>query len=166
MVFGRSLFLNEINIEKLLNLGYTTIGINNWEFKTDYTAFVDKKMADISEYFPGTCITLPKYKIREPVIYFDEKYNFTHDYVLKWLRGKCRQVVLIGCADFIDNIHYNSSDKFAPSQSCISNSINFIENEAIQWFKILKMNPNSILNIEIWNENKYYIKETRKNNEH
>ena len=73
------------------------------------------------------------------------KWNFTHDFILEWLKGKCKRVILIGCADFIDDIHYNSEKRFRPSQNNIEQSIKYIE--SITEFKIFKMNKNGVLKI-------------------
>lgn len=154
LIFGRSLFLNEIDINRLLNLGYTTIGINTQTFITDYVAFLDDRIFKVSNNFKGICLTRPKYfgQVREPVIYFDNNtWNFTHDFVLSWLKEQnVEEVILIGCADFIDNKYYHTDDlHFTPTENSTRNSINFIENEASKWFKLYKLNPQGILNIPV-----------------
>ena len=149
MLFGRSDFINEIDLDYLLSLELTTIGINCQEFKTDIIAFLDKPMTHYA--FDDIVIKLTrnyfKGKIKEPVIYYEApNWNFTHDMVLWWLKEQgVKNVVLIGCADFIDNVHYNSNLKFNPSENNINSSINFIEN--FKYLNIYTLNPNSKLNI-------------------
>jgi len=119
-------------------------------------AFVDRfKNIDDLQLNPNTiALTRDLNQVREPVIYFNNtQWNFTHDYVLRWLKGKCKEVILIGCADFENQEHYNDNSKFLPCETNIKNSINFIENEASQWFKIYKMNTRGILNIPVWSKN-------------
>ena len=156
LLFGRSPFLNEINIKKILKLPYTTIGINLQDFKTDYTTFLDKEMAFLHESLPGTLITWSQHQVRKPVIYYDYyECNFTHDYILKWLEDKCTNVILIGCADFCNDGHYNSLAKFRPDINATKKSIKFIE--SISSLRIYKMNPNGVLNIPIWEKGRNYI---------
>lgn len=148
LIFGRSPFLNEIDIDKLLNLGYTTFGINTQEFKTDYVSFVDDCVAELHESLPGTLITQSRHKVRQPAIFYDYyEGDFTHDYLLKWLHGRCSEAILIGCADFLGNKHYNTEIEFNPAEECIKRSIKFIE--GIKSIKIYKMNPYGVLNIPV-----------------
>ena len=69
LIFGRSPFLNKVDIKALLGLGYTTFGINNQEFKTDYVSFVDECIAEMHETLPGTIITQSRHKVRQPAIF-------------------------------------------------------------------------------------------------
>jgi len=89
--------------------------------------------------------------VRPPFIHYE--YNgwcFTHDYILHWLRyQKVKEVVLIGCADFENELHYNTDEKFKPCQLNIDQSINFIENQATKWYKVYKLNPNGKLKVEV-----------------
>lgn len=147
--------MEQIDIQKLLSLGLTTFAINNHEFKTDFVTFVDQRIADLHEQLKGTIITQSRHKVREPFIHFDDfRYDFTHDYLLKWLHGRCTRAILVGAADFVGNKRYNTrigheSDKFEPCKACINRSIKFIE--GITDFKIYKMNENGILNVPIIN---------------
>ena len=150
LIFGRSPFMNSVDINFLKNLGLTTIAINKHEFDTDYVSFIDIPMAEVHEQFNGIIITQSRYDVREPFIHYDEfSYDFTHDYVLRWLHGKCKEVILIGCADFCNTKHYNSEEDFLPDEGAIKRSIKFIE--GITDFKVYKMNPNSVLNIPVKN---------------
>lgn len=115
-------------------------------------AFCDSAMLKIADSLNGICLTKKQFqdRVREPVIYFDNIWwSFTHDFVLQWLREQknVKKVILVGCADFVDDKHYNSDLRFKPCTDNIQNSINFIENEMTQWFKIYKLNPKGILNI-------------------
>lgn len=149
LIFGASTFLKEINLDKLLNLGYTTFGINVHDFKTDFVSFVDTCVAEKHESMSGTIITQSRHVVREPFIYFDNfSYDFTHDYLLRWLHGRCTSAILVGTADFIDDKHYNSDLKFIYCESCKKRSIKFIE--GIKDIKIFKMNEKGILNVPIW----------------
>jgi len=149
LIFGASTFIKEIDIYKLLNLGYTTFGINIHEFKTDYVSFVDTWIAKKNESLQGTIITQSRHTVRSPFIYFDDfSYDFTHDYLLKWLHGRCKKAILIGAADFVDDKHYNSDFKFTYCESCKKRSIKFIE--SIKDMEIFKMNKDGILNVPIW----------------
>lgn len=148
LIFGRSTFLNKIDIPKLLNLGYTTFGINTQEFETDYVSFVDDNVAELHENLPGTIITQSRHKVRQPAIFFDYyEGDFTHDYLLKWLHGHCARAILVGCADFCDNKHYNTEIEFNPAEECIKRSIKFIEN--IKDIEIYKMNPDGVLRVPV-----------------
>lgn len=156
LIFGRSPFLKEINIKEILKMPYTNIGINTQDFKTDYTTFLDEDTAFLHESLPGTLITCSQYKVRKPAIYYDYyECDFTHDYILKWLENKCTNVILIGCADFCDDGHYNSLAKFEPDVGAVKRSIKLIEN--ISSLKIYKMNPSGVLNLPIWEEGRKYI---------
>jgi hypothetical protein len=62
-------------------------------------------------------------------------------------------VILIGCADFENQEHYNSPELFTPCETNIKNSIDFIESINGKWFEIYKMNPKGVLNIPVWREN-------------
>lgn len=146
LIFGRSPFISKVDTDKLLSLGYTTFGINNHGLKTDYTAFVDEAGVNMQESMSGTIITQSRHEVREPFIYFDYfEGDLTHDYLLKWLHGRCARAILVGCADFLTNTHYNSSEKFEPDEGAIKRSIEFIE--GIKDFKVYKMNGRGVLNI-------------------
>ena len=146
LIFGRSEFINKVDIEKLLNLGYTTFGINNQEFETDYVVFVDDYIAKMHENLKGTLITQSRHKVRKPFIHFDYYGGyFTHDYLLKWLHGRCTEAILIGCADFDGVRRYNSEFDFTPSENAVRKSIKYIEE--IKDIKIYKMNPDGALQI-------------------
>lgn len=148
LIFGRSTFLNKIDIEALLNLGYTTFGINYQEFETDYVSFVDDAVAEMHESLPGTLITQSRHKVRQPAIFFDYyEGDFTHDYLLKWLHGRCSEAILVGCADFEGNKHYNTEIEFNPAEECIKRSIKYIE--SIKGIEIYKMNPDGILRVPV-----------------
>jgi len=146
LIFGRSPFIREIDIQSLLSLGFTTFGVNQQDFKTDYSAFVDDYNASFHESCSGTIITQSRHKVREPYIYYDNfSYDFTHDYLLKWLHGRCGEAILIGAADFDGYDHYNAEYKFTYHPDCLPRSKKFIE--GIRDFKIYKMNPRGILNV-------------------
>lgn len=148
LIFGRSPFLNEIDIDRLLNLGYTTFGINEQNFKTDYTVFLDDHIASLHKKCHGTIITQSRHKVREPFIHYDNfSYDFTHDYILKWLHGRCGEAILIGAADFYRHDHYNSEHKFLYHHECLPRSKKFIE--GITDFKVYKMNPRGVLNVPV-----------------
>lgn len=149
LIFGRSSFINKINVQKLLNLGFTTFAINNHDFETDFTVFVDDAMAKRHKSLKGTIITQSRHAVREPVIYFDDfSYDFTHDYLLKWLNGRCTRAILIGAADFEGEGHYNDNFKFSYCESAKNRSISYIE--GIKDIEIFKLNPNGVLNVPIW----------------
>ena len=160
LIFGRSTFLDKVDIDRLLNLGYTTFGINTQNFKTDYVSFVDENMADLHETFSGIIVTQSRHKkVHQPAIFYDYyEGDFTHDYLLKWLHGRCSEAILIGCADFCDNKHYNTEIEFNPAEECIKRSIKFIE--GIKQLKIYKMNPEGVLHVpvkseeDLWNTTK------------
>lgn len=148
LIFGKSNFINEVDIPKLLSLGYTTFGINDQQFETDFVVFVDDYVARQHESLKGTIITQSRHIVREPVIYFDDfSYGFTHDYLLKWLHGRCTRAILVGAADFIDDKKYDSNHPFSPSVNCMRKSIKYIE--GIKDIEILKLNPNGVLKIPI-----------------
>ena len=148
LIFGRSPFLNKVDVKALLGLGYTTFGINNQEFETDYVSFVDECIAEMHETLPGTIITQSRHKVRQPAIFYDYyQGDFTHDFLLKWLHGRCSEAILIGCADFCGNKHYNTEIEFNPAEECIKRSIKFIE--GIKDIKICKMNPDGVLNVPV-----------------
>ena len=120
LVIGASPFVGTIDLPALLNLGLTTFGVNDHPHKMDYTTFVDDCMAEIHMELSGTIITHSRHAVREPVIHFDEfGYDFTHDYILKWLHGRCTRAILVGAADFdgydekantCHGEHYHSDD--------------------------------------------------------
>ena len=146
LIFGKSEFIKQVDLQKMLNLGYTTFAINDHDFETDFVVFVDDYMAKRHSDLKGTLITQSRHAVREPFIYFDNfSYNFTHDYLLKWLHGRCARAILIGAADFEGDKHYNSDIKFIYSENAKRRSIKYIE--AIKDIEIFKMNPNGILNI-------------------
>lgn len=156
LIFGKSDFINKVDIQKLLNLGYTTFGINDQQFDTDYVVFVDDYVAKQHEGLKGTIITQSRHAVREPVVYFDNfSYNFTHDYLLKWLHGRCTRAILIGAADFIDDKKYDSNHPFKPSINCIKRSIKYIEE--IKDIEIFKLNPDSVLQVPIMPDSSEYI---------
>ena len=96
----------------------------------------------------GILLTLPKNQVRQPVEYFDYTgWSFTHDFILEWLKGKCKEVILVGAADFDSNEHYNVGYKFHYSEQCKENSVKYIE--SITDYKIYKANPKGILNIPV-----------------
>lgn len=136
-------------------LGYTTIGIN-WvdNIQFDYVGYVDRHHYNNLGINPkSTIITMDKNEIRDPYERFNEtRWCFTHDYILRWLKGKCKEVILIGAADFAEKGHYNGHTAAQPCELNIKQSIYFIENEATKWYNIYKANPNGILNIPIWKE--------------
>ncbi len=114
----------------------------------DFVAYVDKLNYKDAEINPqSTIITRDLNPVREPyIINNSTEWNFTHDYILRWLKGKCKEVVLVGTADFETDKHYNRDDPFKPCRTNVDNSIKFIE--SITDFKVYKANPNGKLNIE------------------
>lgn len=95
----------------------------------------------------STIITRDLNQVREPyIINNSTEWNFTHDYILRWLKGKCKEVILVGAADFENEKHYNTDEAFKPCSTNIDYSIKFIE--SITDFKVYKANPNGKLNIE------------------
>lgn len=155
MIFGRSTFLNKINIIDLLNLKFTTIGINKVDnINFNYVTFVDKliyKKRELKSFnvnAKSIIITRSINKVRSPYIYYDTmNWCFTHDYILEWLKTQknVKNVILIGAADFENKEHYNTTELFNPQQSNIDTSIKRIE--SITEYKVYKLNPNGILNI-------------------
>lgn len=117
-------------------------------------AYVDKHHYNNLQINPqSTIITMDKNEVREPYERFNEtRWCFTHDYILRWLKGKCKEVILIGCADFSDKGHYNGHTSRQPCEQNIKQSIHFIENEVTKWYTIYKANPNGVLKLPIWNE--------------
>ena len=157
LIFGKSSFINKIDVQKLLKLGYTTFGINDQQFETDFVVFVDDYVARKHESLKGTIITQSRHVVREPFIHFDNfSYDFTHDYLLRWLHGRCTRAILVGAADFYDNIKYDSDYEFNPAEGCIKRSTKFIE--GIKDIKIFKMNPNGMLQVPIFDPFSKYIK--------
>lgn len=156
LIFGKSSFINKIDVQKLLKLGYTTFGINDQQFETDFVVFVDDYVARKHESLKGTIITQSRHVVREPFIHFDNfSYDFTHDYLLKWLHGRCTRAILIGVADFIDDKKYDCDYPFRPSVSCIKRSIKYIED--IKDIEIFKLNPNGVLQVPIMPNSSEYI---------
>lgn len=148
LIFGRSPFMKQINIAELL--GFTTVGINYVDnIPFNYVAYCDKlKPADLKINPSSVILTHPKNKAREPVEYY--KYfgwRFTHDFVLSWLIYKAKNVVLIGCADFDGDKHYNTADLFKPSEKNIQRSIEAIENYYSKYYNLYTLNPKSRLKI-------------------
>jgi hypothetical protein len=120
----------------------------------DYVAYVDRHHYNNLQINPqSTIITMDKNEVREPYERFDEtRWCFTHDYILRWLKGKCKEVILIGCADFENQEHYNTPEKFRPCEQNVNQSIQFIENEVTKWYTIYKANPKGVLKLPIWSE--------------
>lgn len=155
-IFGKSNFIKQVDIQRLLNLGYTTFAINDNYFETDFVVFVDDYVAKQHESLKGTIITQSRHAVREPFIHFDNfSYNFTHDYLLKWLHGRCTRAILIGVADFIDDKKYDSNFAFKPSINSIKRSIKYIEE--IKDIEIFKLNPNGVLQVPIMPNSSEYI---------
>lgn len=156
LIFGKSEFIKQVDIQKMLNLGYTTFAINDHDFETDFVVLVDDYVAKKHNDLKGTIITQSRHAVREPFIYFDNfSYNFTHDYLLKWLHGRCARAILVGAADFIDDKKYDTNCPFCPSENSIKNSIKYIE--GINDIQLFKLNPNGVLQIPIMPNSSEYI---------
>lgn len=131
LIFGRSTFINEVDVQALLNLGHTTIGINSFSqhYKTDYVAYLDRPI-----------------KCSSKVLTSNKRYDFTHDFAIEWCKNQgFDRIILVGCADFLPNHkHFDSLRVFSPSKKCIERSIKYIESIC---YNISTMNPKSRLSI-------------------
>ena len=74
--------------------------------------------------------------------------GFTHDYIISYLISKgCKEIILLGAADFIDGNHYTHDWWFKRSNVLQEKSIGFIEDCANMYVDIKTCNPNSPINI-------------------
>lgn len=87
-------------------------------------------MTKAANRFEGWKLTRPNIKgeLDEPVIYYQApRWEFTHDFVLWWLKEKqVKNVILAGAADFHTTKHYNAPALFKPSKNCRERSVDFL----------------------------------------
>ena len=155
IIIGRSEIVTPEILEIARNLKGTKIAINQYLDFADYIAFIDNWMGFTQldkKALTLKCFNVPNSESYElqtgnaPVIDGKLKYcGFTHDFVLSWcVMHNVKNVILIGVADFATDKHYNSSESFNPSESCIQESINYINSLPLNIYTI---NPKSKLSV-------------------
>ena len=74
--------------------------------------------------------------------------GFTHDYAISYLISQgCKEIILLGAADFINGNHYTHEWEFRRSSKLQESSIKFIEDCANMYVDIKTCNPQSIIKI-------------------
>ena len=74
--------------------------------------------------------------------------GFTHDYAISYLISQgCKEIILLGAADFINGGHYTHDWMFKRSEQLQERSIKFIEDCNNMYVNIKTCNPNSLIKI-------------------
>lgn len=155
VIIGRSEIVTPKILEIVRNIKCIKIAINQYLDFVDYIAFVDMPMSKFNgdkKALTLKCFNVDNSESYElqtsdlPIVDGKLKYcGFTHDFVLSWcVMRKVKNVILIGVADFCTDKHFDSNQKFNPSKSCVTDSINYINNLPLN---IYTVNPKSKLNV-------------------
>ena len=171
IILGDSPFLNEVEslLHYVLDRNYV-IGINSVirKCRVDMHAFVDISMINLTNqrqelhtltlYSYGALIQKPNKTLIDTFSYRGDYTwrdkgklawcGFTHDYVVSYLIDQgCKEIVLLGAADFINGEHYSNNTFFSYSPKLREKSIEFIQDCANRYVDIKTCNPNSLIKI-------------------
>jgi hypothetical protein len=171
IILGDSPFLKEVEhiLHYVLDKNYV-LGINYviTKCRADVHVFTDANLIPLTNSYPnidtismcayGAMIRKPKKTLINTFTYIgdycikkDGKFawcGFTHDYVISYLISKgCKEIILLGAADFINGNHYTHDWRFKRSDALQEKSIGFIEDCANMYADIKTCNPNSPIKI-------------------
>ena len=160
VIIGRSEIVTSEILEIARNIKGTKIAINQYLDFADYIVFIDMPMSKFIRNKKALTLKFfnvpnsESYELQTgnvPVIDGKLKYcGFTHDFVLSWcVMHNVKNVILIGVADFATNKHYNSSESFNPSESCIQESIKYINSLPMNIYTINKNSKLSVRRLKI-----------------
>lgn len=171
IVLGDSPFLEEVEdvLHYVLDKNYV-LGINHviTKCRVDMHVFTDTNLIPLTnKYYDLNTLTLYQYgdlvrkrhKTLIDTFAYKDDYcwkdgdklawcGFTHDYAISYLISQgCKEIVLLGAADFINGNHYTHDWVFKRSEKLQDKSIKFIEDCCNMYVDIKTCNPNSVIKI-------------------
>lgn len=131
VIIGRNPIVDIDIVNKLIaNKNIRTVSINN-KLGCDISARLDFSPSDSKEGW----------------LYGKPKYEFTHEFVLEYLRDKADTVILYGVADFNNNKYFDTDKDGYYAPCCIEYSKNKIEKEYSKYYKLYTINKDSVLDV-------------------
>ena len=171
IILGDSPFLNEVeNTLHYVLEKYYVLGINYviTKCRADMHVFTDVNVVPLTnKYYDLNTLTLYSYgdmiRKRQKTLINTFTYKgdycwksddklawcgFTHDYAISYLISQgCKEIILLGAADFINGNHYTHNWQFKRSIKLQEASADFIKDCCNMYADIKTCNPNSILDI-------------------